>query len=101
MRRRQVLRGIASSSAIAFGASAAATASETEVEKAGDLNVEELDDDSYISTWEDGERVDYRVGDIDGDVEEVVGGADIDCCMAYCRSDCPMLCACCNWVVDC
>jgi hypothetical protein len=101
MRRRQVLRGIASSSAIAFGASAAATASETEVEKAGDLSVEELDDDSYISTWEDGERIDHRVGDIDGDIEDVVGDPNADCCMSYCRSDCPKLCLCCNWVVDC
>lgn len=100
MNRRKLLKGIASGGAVAFGVSAAASA-DVETQQASEMSVEELDDDSYISTWEDGERVDYRVGDIDGDVEDVVGDPDADCCFSYCRSECPRMCLCCNWVATC
>lgn len=100
MKRRQVLRGLASSSALAFGVSTVA-ASDGETTQASELSVEDLDDDSYVSVWEDGERIDRRVGDIDGDIEDFVGDPEVDCCSAYCRSDCPKLCYCCNWVYDC
>jgi len=101
MNRRKLLKGIASSGAVAFGVSTAAAASGVETQQVSELNVEDLDEDSYISTWEDGERVDHRVGDIEGEVEDVVGDPEADCCFAYCRSECPKLCLCCNWVADC